>query len=233
MEKNNIAPEKITKPIQLLGAWLVGLLAVDGAFLIAATRMDLNSWQSGALTIAAIVNVPVFIGALFLLQTKFRPELQEDSYYSTYLNNRTNEVMKVPKSELMHDQLLAKINSLEVKLKSTVYAPEDTQLSKLSYGVNVNLDSETDRKVENKLDELGIQLIRVFGEDSKKPDNLVVAIAEHLPKDTENKILVMAKELGFEYYAYIEPFEEIEEDVLFGAYGKPEGRITVRAPRAA
>jgi hypothetical protein len=37
MEKSNISPEKITKPIQLLGAWLVGLLAVDTAFLIAAT----------------------------------------------------------------------------------------------------------------------------------------------------------------------------------------------------
>lgn len=233
MEKNNITPEKITKPIQLLGAWLVGLLAVDGAFLIAATRMDLSSWQSGALTIAAIANVPVFIGALFLLQTKFRPELQEDSYYSTYLNNRTNEVMKVSKSELMHDQLLSRINSLESKLKSTVDAPEDTQLSKLSYGVNVNLDGETDRKVEDKLDELGIQLIRIFGEDKEKPDNLVVAIADHLPKDIENQVLVMAKELGFEYYAYIEPFEDIEEDVLFGAYGKPEGKITVRVPKAA
>jgi hypothetical protein len=30
------------------------------------------------------VNVPVFIGALFLLQTKFRAQIQEDSYYAQY-----------------------------------------------------------------------------------------------------------------------------------------------------
>src|SRR5690554_4261241 len=118
MEKYKLSPEKITKPIQLLGAWLVGLLAVDSAFLTAVTKMDSSSWQSGALTVAAIINVPLFIGALFLLQTKFRPELQEDSYYSTYLNNRTNEVIKVPKSDLQLDQLLLRINKIENKLKS-------------------------------------------------------------------------------------------------------------------
>lgn len=232
MEKN-ISPDKITKPIQLLGAWLVGLLAVDGAFLTAATSMDLSSWQSGALTIAAIANVPLFIGALFLLQTKFRPELQEDSYYSTYLNNRTNEVMKVPKMELLHDQWLSKINHLESKLKKSEYAISDSRLSKLSYGVNVHLAKEVEAKVENKLDELGIQIIRLFGEGSDKPDNLIVAIAGHLPIDMENEVLLMAKDLGFEYYSFIEPFEEIEEDVLFGAYGKPEGKISIKVPKAA
>src|SRR5690554_8096120 len=70
MEKYKLSPEKITKPIQLLGAWLVGLLAVDSAFLTAVTKMDSSSWQSGALTVAAIINVPLFIGALFLLQTR-------------------------------------------------------------------------------------------------------------------------------------------------------------------
>ncbi|MDR3391013.1 MAG: hypothetical protein P4L77_04690 [Sulfuriferula sp.] len=233
MEKNNISPEKITKPIQLLGAWLVGLLAIDGTFLIAAKSMDLASWQSGALTIAAIVNVPLFIGALFLLQTKFRPELQEDSYYSTYLNNRTNEVMKVPKTELLHDQLLSKINHLESKLKKSEYALNDSKISKLSYGVNIHLDKEVDTKVENKLDELGIQIVRLFGGESNKPDNLIVAINSQLPIDVENEVLLMAKDLGFEYYSYIEPFEETEEDVLFGAYGKPEGKISIKVPKAA
>lgn len=233
MEKNKISPEKITKPIQLLGAWLVGLLAVDSAFLTAATSMDLSSWQSGALTVAAIVNVPLFIGALFLLQTKFRPELQEDSYYSTYLNNRTNEVMKVPKTELLHDQLLLRINKIENKLKSQKSSESSSKLSLLSYGVNVNLDENIDGKVESKLHELGIKTIRVFGDESDKPDELVVAVADHLPSEVVNQVLIMAKELGFESYSYIEPFEEIEEDVLFGAYGDPVGKISIRAPRAA
>lgn len=233
MEKNKLSPEKITKPIQLLGAWLVGLLAVDSAFLTAATSMDVSSWQSGILTVAAIVNVPLFIGALFLLQTKFRPELQEDSYYSTYLNNRTNEVMKVPKSELLHEQLLLRINKIESKLKSQKSSESTSKLSILSYGVNVNLDKSIDGKVESKLHDLGIETIRVFGDESNKPDELVVAVAEHLPREVVNQVLMMAKEFGFESYSYIEPFEEIDEDVLFGAYGDPVEKISIRAPKAA
>ena len=86
MSEQNIKPEKITKPIQLLGAWLAGLFSIDSCFLFAASNMAQGSFESYALTLAAIVNVPVFLLAVFLLQTKFRPELQEDSYYSTYLN---------------------------------------------------------------------------------------------------------------------------------------------------
>ena len=93
---HSIKPERITTPIQLLGAWLVGLLSIDSCFLFAVANMDQGSWESVALTIAAIVNVPLFIGAVFLLQTKFRPELQEDSYYSSYLSQKTNEVIKYP-----------------------------------------------------------------------------------------------------------------------------------------
>lgn len=232
MEKNNIAPEKITKPIQLLAAWLVGLLAVDGSFLIAATRIDLASWQSGALTVAAILNVPVFIGALFLLQTKFRPELQEDSYYSTYLNSKSNEVMRVPKAEMLHEQLLARISILEGKLTASKSVATNGVLSKLNYGINQQLDEAIERNIENKLDELGVNLIRTFGESSDRPKSLVVGVSGSLEKEVRNQVLLMAKEVGFEHYSTIEPYEEIEEDVLFGAYGDPEGKISLKVPKA-
>ena len=47
------------------------------------------------------------------------------------------------------------------------------------------------------------------------------------------EILVLAKRLGFEYFSYIQRVENIEEDVLFGAYGKPGEKITIREPRTA
>ncbi|MDR7091539.1 hypothetical protein [Cellvibrio fibrivorans] len=232
MEKHNISPDRITKPIQLLGAWLVGLLTIDTAFLMAAAKMDLNSWQSGALTIAAILNVPIFIGALFLLQTKFRPELQEDSYYSTYLNSRTNEIMKVSKIDILHDQLNSKIQLLENKLsKINNNDEENSSLSTLSYAVNANINNQNE--IESKLAELGVPAIRTFGVNGGEPENLIVAIAENLPKNTVNEILLLAKELGFEHFSYIEHFEDIEEDVLFGAYGKPDGKIMLKALKAA
>lgn len=86
MSQHGISPEKVTKPIQLLAAWLIGLFVTNGSFLLAAQNIDRPTWGSAMLLIAAVANVPVFIGALFLLQTKFRPQMQEDSYYSRYLD---------------------------------------------------------------------------------------------------------------------------------------------------
>ncbi|MBU1355068.1 MAG: hypothetical protein KJ620_00690 [Candidatus Edwardsbacteria bacterium] len=88
--KNNtrILPEKVTKPIQLLAAWLSGLIIVDGIYLFAAIQINSPSWASGLLVIASIINVPLFLLSIFMLQTKFRPEMQEDSYYSKYLEQK-------------------------------------------------------------------------------------------------------------------------------------------------
>ena len=85
MSNHKIAPEKVTRPIQLLAAWLTGLIVTDGAFLSAAIYISSPNWAAGVLVIAAVVNVPLFLISIFLLQTKYRPEMQEDVYYSKYL----------------------------------------------------------------------------------------------------------------------------------------------------
>ena len=90
-ESPEIAPHKITKPIQLLAAWLAGLTIVNASFLTAAGLLHSPTWLSALLTIAAVLNVPVFIASLFLLQTKFRPEMQEDTFYSKYLERKYSQ----------------------------------------------------------------------------------------------------------------------------------------------
>jgi hypothetical protein len=85
-----IIPEKITKPIQLLAAWLLGLILINTAFLAAASQISKPDWTAGLLVIASVVNVPLFLISIFLLQTKFRPEMQEDTYYSKYLERKYN-----------------------------------------------------------------------------------------------------------------------------------------------
>ena len=90
MSKNEIAPEKITSPIQLLAAWFVALIVVDGAFLTAAGVVSSPTWLPAILVIAAILNVPLFLGCMFLLQTRFRPEMQSDEHYSEYLKQKDN-----------------------------------------------------------------------------------------------------------------------------------------------
>jgi hypothetical protein len=52
-------------------AWLLGLVVVDGTFLWAAERIQQPSWGGALLLIAAVINVPLFLGALLLLRAKF------------------------------------------------------------------------------------------------------------------------------------------------------------------
>jgi hypothetical protein len=85
-----IEPSSVTKPIQLLAAWLVGLLALTTAFLAAAANIHHPTWASGFLIICAALNVPIFLVCIFLLQTKFRPEMQEDQFYAKYLERRVS-----------------------------------------------------------------------------------------------------------------------------------------------
>lgn len=91
MQQPKIEPHRIEKPIQLLAAWLVGLVLVDGAFLTSAALITVPAWAPGVLVCAAVTNVPLFLTAIFLLQTKFRPEMQGDEHYAHYLDRQTSQ----------------------------------------------------------------------------------------------------------------------------------------------
>ena len=90
--EQQIRPERITRPIQLLAAWLTGLVLVDGIFLSTAVIISNPTWIPLVLVISAIINVPIFLAAIFILQTRFRPEIQEDAYYAEYLKDKRNRV---------------------------------------------------------------------------------------------------------------------------------------------
>ncbi|MBH1830955.1 hypothetical protein I5W42_05690 [Stenotrophomonas maltophilia] len=107
MDQHGIKPERITKPIQLLAAWLAGMFVTNASFLFAAREIHNPSWGAAVLLIAAVVNVPVFIFALFMLQTKFRPQMQEDHYYSKFLDEE-RKVKGAPQLEQNFDQEIAK-----------------------------------------------------------------------------------------------------------------------------
>lgn len=55
--EQKIEPHKVTKPIQLLAAWLVGLVLINGSFLTAAAKINTPVWIVPTLVIASIVNV--------------------------------------------------------------------------------------------------------------------------------------------------------------------------------
>lgn len=226
MSEQSIKPEKITKPIQLLGAWLAGLFSIDSCFLFAASSMDQGSFESYALTLAAIVNVPVFLLAVFLLQTKFRPELQEDSYYSSYLNQKTNEKIVVSKT----DSHIAQLSSMIAVLRKEIInlgnreIKENNIISSLSIGLNSALpDLEV---VKSKLKEAGATSYSSFG-TGEMPEHRLLAMSPRLSIREQQELIRFARQIGFTHYGYYQPGgdDEIEEDALLGGYGSPDREI--------
>lgn len=227
MSDTKIQPAAITKPMQLLAAWLVGLLAIDSCFLLAATKFPPSSIESAALTWASIVNVPLFLGALFLLQTRFRPELQEDLYYSTYINQKTNEAVSVSRDEQRLATVLGRIERIENLLKaaSTELLTRDHKnlLFGVTFGINEHFPDKQD--LSSKLLSMGIDRHTWFGGD-EPPKGRVISVSEHLPKETQEAVLALAETLGFTRYNFFDnQMEEAEEDVLIGSYGTGDRRI--------
>ena len=88
MANTQIKPEKVTKPFQLLATWLAGLVILEGILVYASMRTYPYPWVNCMFAVSSIIIIPVFLVLLFLMQTKYRPEMQEDKYYSTYLYNQ-------------------------------------------------------------------------------------------------------------------------------------------------
>ena len=93
METHKIEAHKITKPIQLMAVWFVALLLIDATFLTAAAKINSPTWLAPTLVISAIAFVPLFLACVFLMQTVFRKELQDDPFYSEWLK-RQEETFK-------------------------------------------------------------------------------------------------------------------------------------------
>lgn len=227
MSDPKIQPVAITKPMQLLAAWLVGLLAIDSCFLLAATQLPPGSTESAALAWAAIANVPLFLVALFLLQTKFRPELQEDLYYSTYINQKTNQEVSVSRHEQRLATVLGRIERVENLLKTASGETSDQSHANLVSGVTFGINEHfSDRQeLSDKLSRMGIKRLTWFGGE-KPPEGRVVSISDHLPTKTQDAVLALVEKLGFTRYTLFDnQFEEIEEDVLIGSYGTGDRHI--------
>ena len=123
---NSINAEKITKPIQLLAAWLIGLVLTNTIFLGAAVYIPSSIWTHYVLVIASVLNVPLFLFSIFILQTKYRPELQEDSFYADYIiNNRGDKVLSKKKKRISTNPDEIK---LSVTSKFNLYGSNSPQL---------------------------------------------------------------------------------------------------------
>jgi len=152
MSSEEIVPAKITKPIQLLASLLVGLLSVNGSFLTAAGLLKSPDWIPPTLVVASLVNVPLFLGALFLLLTAYRPQMQDDQYYSRYLMGTPKEVIvgKETTQESIESVIRKVIPDMKPQQEEILRLLSDVEIDRLTeqYGGNRTI-SELFRNKEN------------------------------------------------------------------------------------
>lgn len=229
MAEPHIEPHKVTKPIQLVAAWLAGLVLIDAMFLGAAASITNGSWPHGALIVAAILNVPLFLVAIFLLQTKFRAELQEDSFYSEYLSKRTSQIIRIDKNSEQD----SRIEALELKLAQLAHAPSllvdalpsgqpmDSDWSEWLVSVN-SLHPQVD-EITKALADAGIPIENFFGgkKGAELPTRWIISINFHIPIQLQIELLRVLVEFQFVGFNRWEPRRDAmeNEDVYVGSYG--------------
>jgi hypothetical protein len=248
---SEINPARVTKPMQLLAAWLAGLIAIDTAFLVAASRLEVHSSGQLILILAAVTNVPLFLGALFLLQTRFRPELQEDTFYSRYLDTKTNQLITVARDDKAEleiyslKQQLAVLTSNVNAVTAATSAPaeqaepightsarRDTALGR-QWTIAINDHLSNFQQIRDEFRQQGIAVADVFGSATtdEKPEHAVVTMRRELDFDSKREFLRIAHSVNMQAYNYFDPNEPepIYEAILIGSYGyasRPVFRIT-------
>lgn len=219
-----IEPHKITKPIQLLAAWLAGLVLVNGSFLVAATQIPSPPWVPGALALAGIVNVPLFLVAIFLLQTKFRPEMQEDSFYSKYLESRitgnTEREVTAESFALVRED----ISKLEqVVAEKVLNGLDRAELRKAHWSavtVRLNKSLTNFTEIARTLTANDIPVHETFGGGAGSPDILNVAIGSGFDVDQIKTLVDALLKVTDGWISYAFPDDEdYRKQVLIGAYG--------------
>lgn len=228
MQEQQIHPHKVTKPIQLLAAWLVGLIIINGLFLGTSIKLEPDSWERGALIAASIINVPVFLFALFTLQTKFRAELQEDTFYSEYLSKKTANVVHLDKNASQDTKieiLERKIFEIATRLPESVSAlatPDfRPQLDWAFWPVALNETLSDYRQIRIALREANIPLTEIFGGGLNKPKNRIISLSYSIPASHKAQILRVLLPFSFDGIQLWEPVSEADEneDVYIGSYG--------------
>lgn len=238
MEKNTkIEPHKITKPIQLLAAWLTGLVLVNGAFLIAAAKIQTPTWVVGVLVISCVVNVPLFLISIFLLQTKFRPEMQEDSFYSKYLDKKSGQTDRQVAPEYI-ESLRNDLSKIEEVLNEKVLNDTSGQIFQINNWNNVTVSVNKSLPYFTKLVEClqkgNIPIHELFGGGGHidPPKEFKIAIGANFSVEQIKSIAKAASTLmdGWLSFAHDEDEpNEYDNRVLIGAWGSYEHGIQLSA----
>lgn len=109
MSTSKIEPEKITNPMQLMAAWFVMLVLLVTVLLGAAAKISEPSWAAGYLVISATLLICIVIICVFLMLTKFRPNLQDSEKYAIWLKDQNKFVETTEPKKTVHKDKLPKL----------------------------------------------------------------------------------------------------------------------------
>jgi tetratricopeptide (TPR) repeat protein len=184
--QSRIQPELIKSPIQLLAVWFVALIAINGSFLTAAS-ISLPNWLRATLVLAAVANVPIFLGCMFLLQTRFRPEMQSDEHYAKYLAQ--SQVSKTLAIELRARMSEAGIDLLDLAHGKGVEAAAGKQVRPLVDQLREVVESlRSEQRADTVIDPTALRALAegelTMGHWSKA-GQLLAEYAVHRPDDFE------------------------------------------------
>lgn len=171
MKGSEIQAQNVTKPIQLLAAWLVGLIAINGSFLGAANVISTPTWAAGLLVIASVVNVPLFLGLIFFLQTKFRAELQEDSFYAKHLDKVTG--VKQTSDTSIKAEVKADVQKIQ-RENAENYEAIQKELRAVMHSLNGIAKSSENSEIEKKVVEAQLRVTQLESNNRKFSIKLAV-----------------------------------------------------------
>lgn len=219
MTESTIVPSSVTKPIQLLAAWLVGLLALNASFLTAAAKISHPSWAAGFLIICAAVNIPLFLACLFLLQTKFRPEMQEDQYYAKYLEKRVS--VETGRAEFVELDIKRSSGSIQVlqeqKREVFLLSAQRRMPRKLKIQVNDLLPDY--KEIRSLLEASKFKISSTFGstsQDKEIPEVNLISIAHDVSLvDLQTILRILDGKIE-----YVGPANQLHEEgqIYIGSY---------------
>jgi len=88
MPSDNLIPDKIEDPIQLMAAWFVMLVSLTTVLLATASNIKKPEWAAGYLVVSSSIVIIIVIGCVFLMLTKFRANLQGGKEYAQWIKDQ-------------------------------------------------------------------------------------------------------------------------------------------------
>jgi len=219
MKTHNINPEKVTTPIQLLAVWFIALLLLTGSFFATATQIKEPIWISPLLIISGIVLVIIFVILIFLMQTRFRPEMLPGNEYLQYIdkmfkNFKPENLNKTSKIKEIDDLSLEEKRISEYHENSGLFLTHISRPSK-SKGqiadIRIKLFQHgegplTLNQIENVEYELGRKFFKKPVIKTNSNENYAIDVSAYAPmlcvakvNMKDKKAIILSRYIDFEY----------------------------------